>query len=244
MDGIQRCVLTRFDVELDRTIGDSQVSSTCLSHGGPRARGRGRPRGHRVLPLRHRAAPVAAGSAGAVRARARRPGHRCQSVRMGPPGRTSTRRPDQDVVFAPSVEQAMWDLQGQIVGPTALPAARRCATACARLCERPRVPPDRRAGHRVLHQRESRGLLDVQGQGGPPRARVGTSDGSSSSRPPSDTTALSWPTPTRRGHPRRRSGGSTRSTTPACSCTGSRTRASVTTSTGCDRSRRPCRRCS
>ncbi|HEX3088542.1 MAG TPA: mandelate racemase/muconate lactonizing enzyme family protein [Ilumatobacteraceae bacterium] len=116
MHGIQKFALTRFDVDLDRIIGDSQVSTACLSLG--------------VLELEDDDGNVGTGffhsvteplpSLGALQERFHRElGEQIIGAspfawvnRLARPrgGRIRTS------VFSPSVEQAMWDLQGQILG--------------------------------------------------------------------------------------------------------------------------------
>jgi len=116
MLSIQRFALTRFDVELDRVIGDSQVSSRCISIG--------------VLELEDAAGHVGTGffhnvtdplpSLSALQARFQR--ELAEQVMGASPFAWLNRieRPRggriRTSVFAPSVEQAMWDIQGQVLG--------------------------------------------------------------------------------------------------------------------------------
>jgi L-alanine-DL-glutamate epimerase-like enolase superfamily enzyme len=116
MHRIQRFALTRFDVELDRIIGDSQLSTGRLSIG--------------VLELEDRDGHVGTGFFHSVtdplpplsELQARFEHELAEQVTGANPfawvnrlerpgaGRITTS------VFSPSVEQAMWDIQGQILG--------------------------------------------------------------------------------------------------------------------------------
>ena len=116
MHGIQRFALTRFDVDLDRIIGDSQVSTSCLSLG--------------VLELEDGDGHVGTGffhsvteplpSLGALEELFRR--ELAEQIIGANPFAWVNRltRPRggriRTSVFSPAVEQAMWDLQGQILG--------------------------------------------------------------------------------------------------------------------------------
>ncbi len=93
-------------------------------------------------------------------------------------------------IFHPGVEQAMWDLQGQILGPAALQLLGG---------DRDKVPAY--ASGLEFHLttthvaefyavRTAPGFTDVQGQGRPPRSRLGHSTTSSSCRRSSVQTAV------------------------------------------------------
>ena len=116
MHCIQRCALTRFDVALDRVIGDSQVSTTHLSIG--------------VLELEDGDGRVGTGffhtvteplpSLSELRTRFE---HELADQVIGASPFAWVNRLERPrggriktSVFFPSVEQAMWDLQGQILG--------------------------------------------------------------------------------------------------------------------------------
>src|SRR5688572_770620 len=116
MLSIERYALTRFDVELDRVIGDSQVSTGSLSIG--------------VVELEDGDGHVGTGFFHAVtdplpslpELRARFERELAEQVVGASPFSWLNRleRPRggriKTSIFSPSVEQAMWDLQGQIVG--------------------------------------------------------------------------------------------------------------------------------
>ena len=116
MPSIQRFALTRFDVELDRIIGDSQVSTGRLSIG--------------VLELEDGDGHVGTGFFHAVtdplpslsELQARFERELAEQVIGASPFAWVNRleRPRggriRTSVFSPSVEQAMWDIQGQILG--------------------------------------------------------------------------------------------------------------------------------
>ena len=116
MHSIQRFALTRFDVELDRIIGDSQVSTAQLSLG--------------VLELEDSDGHVGTGffhdvteplpALSELQARFQR--ELAEQVIGANPFAWVNRleRPRggriRPSMFSPSVEQAMWDIQGQILG--------------------------------------------------------------------------------------------------------------------------------
>lgn len=116
MHDIRRCTLTRFDVQLDRTIGDSQVSTGSMSMG--------------VLELEDRNGHVGTGFFHSVtdplpplsELQARFERDLADQVIGASPfawvNRLERPRGGQirTSIFFPSVEQAMWDLQGQILG--------------------------------------------------------------------------------------------------------------------------------
>ena len=168
MHSIQRFALTRFDVELDRIIGDSQVSTGRLSIGvleledGDGHVGTGF--FHSVTEPLPSLSELQAGSSASLpnRSSARTRSHGSTGSNALAAARIRTS------VFSPSVEQAMWDLQGQILG---LPLYKLLGG------ERQRVPAYASglefhltddAGRRLLRAREGRRLHDVQGQGRSP----------------------------------------------------------------------------
>jgi L-alanine-DL-glutamate epimerase-like enolase superfamily enzyme len=115
MHRIEKYTLTRFTVELDRLIGDSQISTKQLSMG--------------VLELEDDEGHVGTGFFHAVSTRlpslAELEGHFEREVAddligVSPFAWTNrVKRPRggniKSSIFAPSIEQAMWDLQGQIL---------------------------------------------------------------------------------------------------------------------------------
>jgi L-alanine-DL-glutamate epimerase-like enolase superfamily enzyme len=116
MQRIERCAVARFDVELDRIIGDSQVSTPLLSMG--------------VLELTDTAGNVGTGffhsvigtlpSLSELRTRF---GHEHAPAVVGANPFAWLNRVERPrggrirpSVFGPAIEQAMWDLQGQTLG--------------------------------------------------------------------------------------------------------------------------------
>ena len=170
MHCIQRWALTRFDVALDRVIGDSQVSTTHLWIG--------------VLELEDGDGHVGTGffhtvteplpSLSELRtrfaARARRPGHRCEPFRVGQSTGTPSPWTDEDIGLLPQRRAGDVGPAGPDPRPAALQAARGQSGTSAGLREWSRVPSHRRAGRRLLRRREGGWLLDVQGQGRAPRS--------------------------------------------------------------------------
>jgi L-alanine-DL-glutamate epimerase-like enolase superfamily enzyme len=117
MHRIQRSALTRFDVELDRIIGDSQLSTGRLSIG--------------VLELENEDGHVGTGFFHSVahplpplsELQARFERELADTVIGANPfawvnrlERVGGGRSTTTSVFSPSVEQAMWDIQGQVLG--------------------------------------------------------------------------------------------------------------------------------
>ena len=243
MHCIQRWALTRFDVALDRVIGDSQVSTTHLWIGVLELEdGDGRVGTgffHTVtepLPslseLRTRFAheladQVIGASPFAWVNRLERPRR----------GRTKTS------VFFPSVEQAMWDLQGQILG---LPLYKLLGGS------RERVPAY--ASGLEFHLTDEQVAAFYAGARAAGfstfKVKVGHPDLARDIRrlrlvqEVVGGECLLMADANEAWAPKEAIRRLTRSTTQGCRSTGSRTRACVTTSTGCGRSPRRCRRCS
>ncbi len=116
MHSIQHFALARFDVELDRTIGDSQLSSRRLSLGIVELEDGD---GHVGTGFFHSVAEPLP-SLPELEARFRWE-FADQLIGANPFAETNRiRRPRggniRSSIFHPSVEQAMWDLQGQILG--------------------------------------------------------------------------------------------------------------------------------
>ena len=170
MHCIQRWALTRFDVALDRVIGDSQVSTTHLWIG--------------VLELEDGDGRVGTGFFHTVteplpslsELRTRFAHELADQVIGASPfawvnrlerprgGRTKTS------VFFPERRAGDVGPAGPDPRPAAVQAARRQSATSAGLREWSRVPSHRRAGRRLLRRREGGWLLDVQGQGRAPRS--------------------------------------------------------------------------
>ena len=170
MHCIQRWALTRFDVALDRVIGDSQVSTTHLSIG--------------VLELEDGDGRVGTGffhtvteplpSLSELRTRF---AHELADQVIGASPfawveSTGTPSPwtDEDIGVLPQRRAGDVGPAGPDPRPAAVQAARGRSGTSAGLREWSRVPSHRRAGRRLLRRREGGWLLDVQGQGRAPRS--------------------------------------------------------------------------
>ena len=189
MHSIQRFALTRFDVELDRVIGDSQVSTGLPFDRSSRARGRRRTRRHRLLPRRHRAAArwpeLQAGSERELAEQVIGASPFAWVNRLERPRGARIRTS----VFSPSVEQAMWDLQGQILG---LPLYKLLGGERSE-CRPTRagsssISPTSRSSASTLNARAA-GFSAFKVKVGHPDLTAGTSDDSDSCRKPSAATA-------------------------------------------------------